>query len=143
MRGASDGNMVTFVVESRPELKRRERLLRVTRIIAERTAIFIVTDRTCQCVVGDHIDFVEPTHSIAEVQAIVTRAANRLFVTHAAQNRNTSCLECRIQWTEKSAWKSISAERRDVVRSNRNGRIEVDGFVFVQAEYVYVLSFER
>src|SRR5438067_5967604 len=69
--------------------------------------------------------------AIAEVPAIVVSAANGLFVADAAQYRQTSCVECIIQW--RSAANAIYGD----------ALVHIDGFVDVETENVRVLSFDH
>src|SRR3989442_416001 len=60
-----NGDVVPLVIKGRPEFKRGERLLRVTRIVTERTTVLVIALCLSQCVVRDQIGFMESTLAIA------------------------------------------------------------------------------
>ena len=63
-------------------------MLRITRIVAERTAILVIADCAGQRVISDQVYFVESTLTEANVHAVVTRTPARGFVANAAQHRH-------------------------------------------------------
>ena len=148
--GSSDREMVPFVVERRPEFTGRKRVLRVTRIIAERSAIFVVAHRTRQRVVHGEVRLVETTSPVADVHAIVTRTSDRLFVTQGCPVSARPQRQTRRRVAGRSHTSSagpfrcvVSGFGDELVRINRNLRIQVDGLVLMQAEHVNVFNLER
>src|SRR5215472_5749864 len=95
--------MVPLVIKRRPELKRRERVLRITRIVPVPSTSVAIGHRTGQGVVGDKVRLVESTLAIADVQAIVARTPNRLVVANAAQHRLACRRECGIERPDEAA----------------------------------------
>src|SRR5262249_24904263 len=69
--------------------------------------------------------------------------STRRFVAHTAQNGNAGRNESRVQRTEEAARSVGSGESGDVVWSNRNVGIKVDGLVLVQAEHMNVLGVDH
>src|SRR5215470_16219365 len=109
--------MVPLVIERRPELKRRERVLRITRIVPVSRTSVAIGHRTGQGVVGDKVCPVESTLAIADVQAIVARTPNRLVVADALQHRYACRFERGIERTHEAAGEPGSVESGDVVGS--------------------------
>src|SRR5215471_20526793 len=130
--------MVPLVIERRPELKRRERVLRITRIVPVSSTSVAIAHRTGQGVVGDQVRLVESTLAIADVHAIVARTPDRLLVANALQYRNACRLERGVERPEEAAGEPGSVESGDVVGSYGDVGINVDCLIFVQAEDVDV-----
>src|SRR6476646_7096976 len=118
MCGSSQCEMVPFVIERGAELRRRERVLRITRIVAERAAILVIADRAGQRVISDEVYFVESTLTEANVHAVVARTPARGFIANAAEHRHASGCERCVQRPEEPAWESSPAGGGDVVRIN-------------------------
>src|SRR5690242_19463524 len=116
MRGECDGKVVAFVVGRRSKFIGCQRVLRITRIVAERTAILVVAHGARQGVVCYQVRPVEGTLTVGEVHPIVARTADRHLVTYASEKRLTGCRERSVQRTEEAARCSRPAERSDVVR---------------------------
>src|SRR5579864_4630167 len=127
--------MVSLVVERRTKISRLERAGRIPWIITERTAILVITHRTSQRVIYSQISFVEAALAIADVHAVVTRATAGRLVANAAQHWHARRGECGTQWFEET--------QRYVRRVNRSIRIQIDGFVLVQAEHVNIFGFDH
>ncbi len=73
--------------------------------------------------------------AIADIHAIVARPANRLLVANAAQPWLARCDERRVHRTDQA--------QGHVGGIDRDLRIKIDGFVFMQAEYVNVFHFDH
>src|SRR4051812_35090472 len=105
MCGSRECEMVPFIIERRSELSRRERMLRITRIVAERAPILVIADRAGQRVISDQVNFVESTLTEADVHAVVARTPARGLIANAAEHRHTSRCERCIQRPEEPARK--------------------------------------
>src|SRR5712664_3788948 len=85
----------------------------------------------------------EVTLAIADVHAIVARTPDRFLVTNAAEHGHAGRRERGIQRPEEAAREPVAAQGRNVVGSNGNPWIDVDGFVLVQAEHVNVFRLDH
>ena len=101
-----DCEMVPFVVERRTKLGANERMLRITRIVAERTTILVITHGPSQRVIHGKVRLVEATLTEAQVHAVITRAPARRLITNAAQHSERRRGERGI-----SGWKNPPARR--------------------------------
>src|SRR6266851_5149198 len=81
--------------------------------------------------------------AIADVHAIVARTPDRFLVTNAAEHGHAGRRERGIQRPEEAAREPVAAQGRNVVGSNGNPWIDVDGFVLVQAEHVNVFRLDH
>src|SRR5262249_27588080 len=125
---AADGHVMAFVVGRRTPVVVGKWFRSQNGIIAERSTAAAERISPSQGVVGKKREVMRHALTVAEVVAIVLRAANRLLVTDTSQLRKG--------WIgiEGRTERRIAALRADGLSRVRNFLVDVHGLVFVQAK---------
>src|SRR5262249_2887920 len=153
VRGCRERDVVPLVIESRPELELRERVPRITRILAESTTVVIIAHGAGQGVIGDQVRAVESPLAETDVHGIVTRPSDGFIVANSAKDGHTGRFECSIQGLVEPA-RRRRADRIPcrVFRHAGCGYvgwidgdfgIYVDGLSLMKAQHVNVLDFKH
>src|SRR5580765_8293480 len=91
---SSQSQVMTFIVKGWTVLKRRKRIARIARIVAERRTSISICLCFRQCVISPQREMVNHLLPVAEVHAVVARTTNRLLVADAGKNRLSSRRKC-------------------------------------------------
>src|SRR5438270_958847 len=124
--------MMPLIVDVRTVLLSCEWEARIARIVAERSAATVVRLRLSQRIVCVEAEVMAHALAEADVHAVVARAADRLLVANAGQNRNTRRSECSSQGTREAG---SGPARRQL-------GIDVDRLVLMQSENMNIFRFD-